>query len=97
MTRKSLSYPYKPVKEFNDFQFNYFPFKSEKQRFHFIPVYTENRYEDCNDNEISRTIVLDNAKVENFKSVLMNNNAHIQQLTSDVSTEPIDDVVKTFS
>ena len=57
----------------------------------------ENRYEDCNDNEIGRKIVWDNAKVVNFKSVLMNNNAYIRQLTSDVSTEPIDDVVKTFS
>ena len=33
----------------------------------------ENRYENRNDNEISRTIVWDNAKVENFKSVLILN------------------------
>ena len=32
-----------------------------------------------------------------FQSSLLNNNAHIQQFTSDVSTEPIDDVVNTFS
>ena len=41
MTRKSLSSPYEQVKEFNDFQFNYFPFKSEK-RFHFMSVYIDN-------------------------------------------------------
>ena len=31
MTKKSLSSPYEQVKELNDFQFNYFHFKSEKK------------------------------------------------------------------
>ena len=31
MTRKSQSSLYEQVKELNDFQFNYFPFKSEKK------------------------------------------------------------------
>ena len=34
-TKKLLSSPYEQVKELNDFQFNYFPFKSEKKRFSF--------------------------------------------------------------
>ena len=56
----------------------------------------ENEEHECN-NEIGRKIVWDNEKVGDFQSLLVNNNAHIQQFTSDVSTEPIDDVVKTFS
>ena len=41
-TRKSLSSSYEQIKEFNDFQFKYFPLKSEKKRFHFFLVYIYN-------------------------------------------------------
>ena len=31
-TKKSLSRSYEQIKEFSDFQFNYFPLKSEKKK-----------------------------------------------------------------
>ena len=49
------------------------------------------------DTEISRKIVWDNAKVNDFKNSLSNEHAYIEGLTTDVSNEPIDDVVKNFS
>ena len=42
-------------------------------------------------------IVWDNEKVIDFQTSLMNKNGYIQQFMYDVSTEPIDDVVNTFS
>ena len=57
----------------------------------------ENDEQECSEHEIGRKIVWDSEKVTDFQSSLLNNNAHIQQFTSDVSTEPIDDVVNTFS
>ena len=47
--------------------------------------------------EISRKIIWDNAKVDDFKNSLANENDYIEKLTTDVSNESIDDVVKNFS
>ena len=55
-----------------------------------------NDEQDFGELEISRKIVWDNEKVIEFQTSLMNKNGHIQQFMSDVSTEPIDDVVNTF-
>ena len=49
------------------------------------------------DSEISRKIVWDKAKVDDFKNSLSNENAYIEGLTTDVSNERIDDVVKNFT
>ena len=49
------------------------------------------------DSEISRKNVWDNAKVDDFKNSLSNENAYIEGLTTDVSNDPIDDVVKNFT
>lgn len=49
------------------------------------------------DGDISRKIVWDNDKVSDFKSLLTNNNEHIQRLISDISSEPIDQVVRNFT
>ena len=46
---------------------------------------------------ISRKIIWDNAKVDDFKNSLANENDYIEKLTTDVSNESIDDVVKNFS
>ena len=53
--------------------------------------------QDFGEREINRKIVWDNEKVIDFQTSLMNKNRYIQQFMSDVSTEPIDDVVNTFS
>ena len=45
----------------------------------------------------NRKIVWNNEKVADFKTLLINNNDHIQRLTSDVASEPVDDVVNNFT
>ena len=55
----------------------------------------DTEYHDCDDNAISRKLVWDSAKVDNFHSTLSSSNE--QQMTSDADSEPIDDAVKSFS
>ena len=58
---------------------------------------TDTEYRDCDDNAISRKLVWDSAKVDDFHSTLSSSNEHIQQMTSDADSEPIDDAVRSFS
>lgn len=53
--------------------------------------------EELAEDTISRKIVWDNNKVTEFNQQLMNNHEHIQQMTSDLSNQPIDHVVKEFT
>ena len=53
--------------------------------------------EELAEDTISRKIVWDNNKVTEFNQQLMNNHEHIQQMTSDLSNQPIDYVVKEFT
>ena len=56
---------------------------------------SENTFE--RNEEITRKIVWDTDKVADFKSLLINNNDHIQRLTSDVASESFDDVVNNIT
>ena len=53
--------------------------------------------EELAEDTISRKIVWDNNKVTEFNQQLMNNHEHIQQMTSDLSNQPIDHEVKEFT
>lgn len=49
------------------------------------------------DTEVSRKIVWDDEKVDHFKQSLSSANDCIQRMTTDISNEPVDDVVKNFT
>ena len=49
------------------------------------------------DTGIIRKIVWDNTKVQDFKSSLMNKYNCIQQMTSDIDNEPLQDVINNFT
>ena len=49
------------------------------------------------DPEISRKMVWDNAKIDDFKMLLNNSMDGIHRLTTDINNEPVDDVVKNFT
>lgn len=49
------------------------------------------------DTEVSRKIVWDDEKIDHFKQSLSNANDCIQRMTTDISNEPVDDVVKNFT
>ena len=49
------------------------------------------------DPVITRKIVWDNSKVDDFKNSLINKSAHIDRLTSDIASEPVEDEVRNFT
>ena len=66
--------------------------------FHINELNAQSQFLNMNSNiEISRQIVWDNAKVDDFKSSLSNETDYIGRLTTNVSIEPIDDIVKNFT
>lgn len=49
------------------------------------------------DTEVSRKIVWDDEKIDHFKQSLSSANDCVQRITTDISNEPVDDVVKNFT
>lgn len=58
---------------------------------------TETQGETITAEDISRKIVWDNDKVNQFQSLLMTHNEYLETLMSDVKSEPIDNVVRNFT
>ena len=57
----------------------------------------ESKDQECHAGELSRKLVWDSDKIEDFHSELSSSNVHIQQMTSNADIEPIDDVVRSFT
>ena len=77
--------------EFSDHAPMTFNFHIDKQ------IIQSQHFNATTDVELSRKIVWDETKVDDFKYSLSNENDHITRITTDISNEPIDDVVKNFS
>ena len=57
----------------------------------------ETRENDDSEAEISRKIVWDADKIDDFQTLLCENEEYIQSLTSDVAGTSVDDTVQSFT